>query len=380
VAWKIATKIYSDTITKSKNDFCKTFEVIAEKDYFRTRFFNVKSNRMIKYIVSLFLFAVCIFAGCSESSHPIQTPENNKIIFRVFGEYTNTNGTTPSFLIDTDSTSSTITFANVTAMQQGSFVHLLLQNLSVSDSHWNYAIQTVRTDEFVNNKWITDAEFNSSFQKLTKIAVVLVLDVSNSLGTDFTNVKKYAKEFAKIVSQNSFDSATNMPKAVFGVVGFSDSIFQRSLLPPNNPLIGKFIDSLHQGQFTAMFDAMAQGIEMLADSSLIVDSKALITFTDGTDNFSVTTSDSILARLVKHRIKSYTIGLRGKGNLDEEILKSLAVKGAYDFANSSSDLQGVFKKFSNSVSDVYDVIYTRNNQIIPAARKMRFNITAKKKQ
>ena len=207
-----------------------------------------------------------------------------------------------------------------------------------------------------------------------------MLDVSNSLGTDFTNVKKYAKEFAKIVSQNSFDTATNMPKAVFGVVAFSDSIFQRSLLPPNDPLIGKFIDSLHQGQFTAMFDAMAQGIAMLADTNLIVDSKALITFTDGTDNFSATTSDSILSRLAKHKIKSYTIGLRGKGNLDEEILKSLAVKGAYDFANSSSDLQSVFKKFSNSVSDVYDVIYTRNNQVIPSARKMRFNITVKKKQ
>ncbi len=335
---------------------------------------------MNKYFVSLSLFVACIFAGCSESSHPIQPPPNNKIVFRVFGEYTNTNGTSPSFLIDTDSTSSTITFANVTATQQGSFVHLLLQNLSVSDSHWNYAIQTVRTDEFINNKWITDAEFTSSFQKLTKIAVVLVLDVSNSLGTDFTNVKKYAKEFAKIVSQNSFDTATNMPKAVFGVVAFSDSIFQRSLLPPNDPLIGKFIDSLHQGQFTAMFDAMAQGIAMLADTNLIVDSKALITFTDGTDNFSATTSDSILSRLAKHKIKSYTIGLRGKGNLDEEILKSLAVKGAYDFANSSSDLQSVFKKFSNSVSDVYDVIYTRNNQVIPSARKMRFNITVKKKQ
>lgn len=300
---------------------------------------------MIKYPLLLLLVAFCFLGGCSESSHPIQPPTNNKIVFRVQGEYSNSSGTSPSFLLDTDSTASTITFANVTASQQGSFVHLLLQNLSVSDSHWNYAIQSVRTDEYINNKWITDAEFTSSFQKLTKIAVVLVLDVSNSLGGDFTNVKKYAKEFAKIVSQNSMDTATNMPKAVFGVVGFSDSIFQRSLLPPNDPLIGKFIDSLHQGQFTAMFDAMAQGITMLADSNLIVDSKALITFTDGTDNFSVTTSDSILARLKKYNIKSYTIGLRGKGNLDEEILKSLAVKGAYDFANSPPICRAYLKNF-----------------------------------
>mgnify|MGYP001564193573 CR=1 FL=1 len=146
---------------------------------------------MIKYFVSLSLFVACFFAGCSESSHPIQPPPNNKIVIRVFGENTNASGTSPSCLIDSDSNSSNITFANVTATQQGSFVHLLLQNLSVSDSHWNYAIQTVRTDEFINNKWITDAEFNSSYQKLTKIAVVLVLDVSNSLGGDSADPQQH---------------------------------------------------------------------------------------------------------------------------------------------------------------------------------------------
>jgi len=141
-----------------------------------------------------------------------------------------------------------------------------------------------------------------------------------------------------------------------------------------------FIDSLHQGQFTALYDGRLFGIGMLANPNLDIEGKAIVTFTDGTDNYSIVPSDSVTAQLKRYNIKSYTIGLRGKGNLDETMLRDLSVSGAYEFANSPKGLQNIFNKFSNSVSDVYNITYTRNRQAITTDRKIRFEISTKKKE
>jgi len=45
-------------------------------------------------------------------------------------------------------------------------------------------------------------EFEVEFGNLTQLGVVLVLDVSSSLGSDFNDVLEYAVEFVEIVNEN----------------------------------------------------------------------------------------------------------------------------------------------------------------------------------
>ena len=78
------------------------------------------------------------------------------------------------------------------------------------------------------------------------------------------------------------------------------------------------------------------------------------------------------------RINSFTIGLEGNGGVDKPVLEDLAANsGNAAFPNSIDELGTVFERFSSSISNVYNLTYVRNQQVIPENDKARLRFVIK---
>ncbi|MDX1407492.1 MAG: vWA domain-containing protein, partial [Saprospiraceae bacterium] len=209
--------------------------------------------------------------------------------------------------------------------------------------------------------------------------VMMVLDASASLGSDFANVKAFAKNFIGQV----FDDISS---AKIGVVDFSDVI--NSFAPTSNQTsLNSYIDGIEQGPFTTLYEAMAVGIDHLNGSS--AESKAILTFTDGTDNNSRPqfTPSYIVNQLNDDPggvgITSFTIGFDGNGGVDRPVLEQVTANGgAAAFPRTINELETVFDRFSQQIATVYNLTYVRNQQVIGEATpaKLRFVLKSSPRQ
>jgi hypothetical protein len=189
--------------------------------------------------------------------------------------------------------------------------------------------------------WHIDPEFIVfPPEKLHTIAVVLVLDVSESLGNEFGPIKKMAKDFTKRVFENSRST-------LMGVVAFATNTSELEICA-DTTRINSFINSIVPGHFTALYDAMLIGIEMLKSLNKDVDELAIVTFTDGMNNYGT----------------AYVVGLNRNGNINKEVLEYLASEGGFRIVNTEEKLIEVFNMFSNAITEIYRINYRRNNQTI----------------
>jgi len=350
------------------------------------------------------LAQAAFFLSCNISnptgSDEQKTPDD-QIVFRIEGQYTNpavnsnaaqTLPTDPKFAIELNALPKEIKSVTVRAVRQaGHQIDIVFSDLRifdwVGDKKINYEITGLSFEEKVEGKWVTFTEFGyTRARKLNNLGIVLVLDASNSLGSDFNEVKLDAKDFVNLVFQNTVDSAR------VGIVAFSTTINSMKIdlnsagIESTKQKIFEFIDKdIKQDEFTALYDGMLAGIDMLVDPVLKVDAKALVTFTDGRDNYSfrTNTADTVAARLKKNQIPSFTIGYKGRGELDPELLQRLAQasQGVFRLAEDKAKLKTIFHEIAVSVTDVYTVTYSRNDQVIGAnePRPIRLNIFARKK-
>ena len=189
----------------------------------------------------------------------------------------------------------------------------------------------------------------------------MVLDASASLGDDFEKIQSYAADFARRI----YDEA---PNANVGVIQFSDVI--NKLQMTNDPKdVYEYIGNMQQGNFTTLYEAMDMGISDLENSN--ADGRTILTLTDGTDNNS---GPSFTPSSLKNKlndpntttpINSFTIGLEGNGGVDVAVLQDLAANGGVaEFPKNITQLGVVFNTFSSTISNVYNLTYLRNQQIV----------------
>jgi len=316
----------------------------------------LKTERIFRYL--LLLLVAVLLSSCSSSGA-------KDLEFYLYGEYSNITGTNPDFNVIADLTDTEVHFDG-----QPEFVvdvpniTMTMNNLSIYEGDENYYVDDVEVEEKVDDEWVWYPEFEVEFGNLTQLGVVLVLDVSNSLGDDFDDVLAYAVEFVEVVVENS-------PEAQIGVVSFSDEL---QFIEPGADIsdIEYFISNQQMGVYTKLYDAIGMGIDLLND--LDVDGKALVTFTDGRDNYSTITPVQLVEVLNTSVIRSYTMGLEGNGGVNETVLEELAVNGQYRLTSSKSDLRKIFQFFAESVSNVYQISYRRSSQVIANPRQIRFKL------
>ena len=210
------------------------------------------------------------------------------------------------------------------------------------------------------------------FNQSEDISVVLVLDRSESLGKDFEVIKQYAQDFVEKIF-------TERKVVKMGIVDFADDI-RVFPLTSDKASLKNYIGSLKQGKFTALYNAMDQGIDLLLKSPS--QSRVLFTFTDGTDNMAPPSvnADYLVSKIKSdknsYKINSFCIGLNGNGGVDKAVLNKLASGGSASFPETITELKSVFAKFGRVISNVYNLTYTRNQQIInrTSPAKLRFEI------
>lgn len=132
--------------------------------------------------------------------------------YTIYAQFTNANGTAPTFKV----TSPKVSYINfvgdngavIQGTVQGSKYAVPLANLSItspSNSTQNLFIKDIEVANKFGTGGIYDVDIeDSKAQKAIakNVAVVLVLDCSSSLGNDFAPMKKYSKEFIETLKEN----------------------------------------------------------------------------------------------------------------------------------------------------------------------------------
>ena len=331
------------------------------------------------------LAAATIALGACKKEDLTVTPVNNTKQYELYIDFWNPNGNNPQISFDATNSSPEVkidftkNFSGVAVPPQ--FTNVNIDNVRIiDDNNTNFTITEIKAYEWRDDisDWKNDVEFVMNYVQVQDLNVMLVLDASASLGGDFDNIKNFANDFIdRILKENA--------SAKIGVVSFSDVVNSMSLT--NDPIkLNNYIGSINQGPFTALYQAMNTGLDTLLSHN--AESRAILTFTDGTDNNSNPLyTPAYLKNKVENDpngvvINSFTIGLEGNGGVDKPVLEGLALNGGVaEFPTSINGLKSVFEKFSSSISNVYNFTYVRNQQAIPFAGsvKLKFVITAQPK-
>lgn len=327
------------------------------------------------------LFSLCLVLFLVSACVPKDAAPKG---FNIYLDYWNNTGKTPEVKFDELKTSKEIkidftkTFGG--EVSGSTLSNVIIDNFRIIDaSSNNYNIESITAYEYRNDikDWKKDVEFKMNYGQSEDISVVLVLDRSESLGTDFETVKTYAANFVEKIF-------TERKVVKIGIVDFADDV-KSFPLSSDKDAVKKYIAGLKQGKFTALYNAVDQGIDMLLGSKS--QSRVLFTFTDGTDNMAPPTvnPDYLLGRVKSdknsYKITSFFIGLNGNGGVDKTVLSKLASNGgSASFPETVRELKDVFDKFGKVISNVYNLTYTRNQQIISKTNptKLRFEIVTTK--
>ena len=334
----------------------------------------------LKYVSAL-IFGGLLLNSCSKDP-VVATPVDNTSEFELYIDYWNPTGTNPQITFDANNSSPEVkidftkNFTGVAVPPQ--FSNVIIDNVRIIDEwNTNYEIQEIKAYEWRTDidDWKNDVEFVMNYEQVQDLNVMMVLDASTSLGSDFSTIKEFSNDFVTQVLNDN-------PSAKIGVISFSD-VINAMPLTSDHSVISNYIENIQQGPFTSLYEAMNQGIDsLLANDS---ESRAILTFTDGTDNNS---NPAFTPAYLKNKLEnnpngiqvnSFTIGLSGNGGVDRTILEDLAVNGgAAEFPTNIGGLKAVFDKFSSSISNVYNFTYVRNQQPISgnAPVKLKFVIKA----
>ena len=327
---------------------------------------------------------VVLFISCSKDDDDNNTQPASRE-YNLYIDFWNPDGDNPQIQFDAQNSSQEVridfsqTFAGIAVPPN--FTNVIIDNVRIIDANFvNYQIEAITAYEFREdiNNWKVDVEFYMAYEPVGHMDVVLVLDASASLGDDFSNVKEFANGFVNKIF-------TDSPGANIGLVDFSDVINTYGL-SNNQEGINDYIQNIGQGPFTTLYEALNEGITMLQASQ--AEGKAIVTFTDGTDNNSdpLYTPEYLTNQLENDPnnilINSFTIGLEGNGGVDKPVLEKLAANGGVAaFPRNMNELEKVFDQFSTSISNVYNLTYIRNQQVIPQSDpvKLKFVIKASPK-
>ena len=152
--------------------------------------------------------------------------------FELYIDFWNPQGTNPQISFDAVNTSPEVkidftkTFAGVAVPPK--FTNVIIDNVRIiDDKDVNYQINDIIAYEWREDidDWKVDVEFTMEYSQVQDLLIMMVLDASASLGTDFEKVKQYAANFVTKV-------LTEIPDARIGIIGFSDEI--HSFPPTNN--------------------------------------------------------------------------------------------------------------------------------------------------
>jgi len=195
----------------------------------------------------------------------------------------------------------------------------------------------------------------SGVGEIGPLTVLLALDVSGSMN----NGGKL--EAAKAAAQAYVDQMRPGDQA--GLLTFNQNVEYVQAVTSDHSALIQAIQSLTAKDDTAMFDALAEAIQILQE---IPGRKAIIVLTDGMDNRSQATADDVIQDIGDGGLSISTIGLgdpekpESYFGLDATALQSLAecAGGVYSFADNPGDLRKLYELYGRALQSEYRITYT----------------------
>jgi len=194
--------------------------------------------------------------------------------------------------------------------------------------------------------------------------LALVLDASNSMserGFDQNNPMATRFDVVKDIVRNFIQErkSDNIGLVVFGAYSFI-----ASPLTYDEHILSKIVSQLHvgmAGKYTALYEALAQGVNLLKMSHS--HSKVLILLTDGysTQGVDKIPLDVAIDMAKKEGVKVYPIGIGSRGEYNAQVLMKIAkATGGVAFgATDAKELQAVYDKINKlEKSEIKNESYT----------------------
>ncbi|MBN2891253.1 MAG: VWA domain-containing protein [Bacteroidales bacterium] len=279
----------------------------------------------------------------------------------------------PSVEYEKNPSSAYISYDTIETIDLGNgTIQIIASGIRVMTKKRNYEISKINIYEEYNKKFQIQNEFdNLTSSNKTDIAVVLVLDMSTSLGELVNDLKEYAKNFTDEIVNSTDESKV-------AVVFFSsrDDIVTTDFYDKRNSEILKLIiDNFDTYKSrTALFQATIAGISLL-DSLEFDGSKVIAIFTDGGDN-DTDNPDLKLTEISSNEYLRITIGLEGEDFREDDLNAIASSKANAIIVSKSKNLEDAFKEMAKQIVSVYKVIYERSDQKLenPIEIKFEFEI------
>ena len=188
------------------------------------------------------------------------------------------------------------------------------------------------------------------------LTTLLVMDVSGSMN------EAGKLEAARAAARAYVDQMRPGDQA--GLLTFNTEINYVLPLTTDRGALAEAIDQLKAGDDTALYDALAQAVEILQG---VPGRKTVIALTDGLDNRSTSTVEQVLEQIGSGGLSISTVGLGDpsqlsltNAGLDEAGLQSLAARagGQYGYADDPDELRGLYERYGLALRSEYAITYT----------------------
>lgn len=187
------------------------------------------------------------------------------------------------------------------------------------------------------------------------LTTLLVMDVSGSMekGGKIESARTVAKEY--INQMRDGDQA--------GIILFNTMVRTTQVIKGNKADLTNAVDMITPGGDTAMYDALLKAVEQL---NSVTGRKAILVYTDGLDNRSTATAETVLTAIGQGGLTISTVGfgdasqeLNSQGSLDEAALKKLAERsgGRYGYAENRDELSALYSSYGASMRSEYELTY-----------------------
>jgi len=177
------------------------------------------------------------------------------------------------------------------------------------------------------------------------LSLAIVLDRSGSMaGEKIIHAKESVLRFISLMEPG--DQAS--------LFAFSDEVSALEPLTNNQDMLRKTVLTIQPGGNTALYDAIARGVESVQNVS---GRKAVIVLTDGIANRGAFDINQAIASAVKNNVSVYTIGL-GK-DVRTPRLERVAREsgGSYFFTPSGDGLAEIYDTISNRIRNEYVITF-----------------------
>ncbi len=175
------------------------------------------------------------------------------------------------------------------------------------------------------------------------ISVAIVIDKSQSMKFGSPSPLQTARECSRAFIDAMDPDGSGCDEAA--LIGFDTSATLAVPMTNDKVTLKAGIDFLSAGGATSVWDAGLDGVRELVKSGT-QECRAVILLTDGDDNRSIQTPDSLIAFALENKLRIFTIDLGNGINVFSLQRIASATGGKYYFAPSPSVLVAIYKEIS----------------------------------